>query len=113
MMLDQNENSEQLAVIKKKYGFDLPISQQYLNYLNDLSVISLHSKNTDNYTFFDENKYNGIKLLSLNNSDVVLKAPYLREKIKELEQIQNTALTGTTIEIMDYKITILKQLLEE
>ena len=37
----------------------------------------------------------------------------IREKIKELEQIQNTALTGTTIEIMDYKITILKQLLEE
>ena len=32
----------------------------------------------------------------------------IREKIKELEQIQNTALTGTTIEIMDYKITILK-----
>jgi len=37
----------------------------------------------------------------------------IKEKIKELEQIQNTALTGTTIEIMDYKITILKQLLEE
>lgn len=37
----------------------------------------------------------------------------IREKIKELEQIQNTALTETTIEIMDYKITILKQLLEE
>ena len=37
MMLDQNENSEQLAIIKKKYGFDQPISIQYLNYLNDLS----------------------------------------------------------------------------
>jgi peptide/nickel transport system permease protein len=24
MMLDQNENSEQLALIKKKYGFDKP-----------------------------------------------------------------------------------------
>jgi peptide/nickel transport system permease protein len=31
MMLDQNENSEQLALIKKKYGFDKPITQ-YLYY---------------------------------------------------------------------------------
>jgi peptide/nickel transport system permease protein len=30
MMLDQNENSEQLALIKKKYGFDKPIATQYL-----------------------------------------------------------------------------------
>jgi peptide/nickel transport system permease protein len=37
MMLDQNENSEQLALIKMKYGFDKPIATQYLYYLNDLS----------------------------------------------------------------------------
>jgi peptide/nickel transport system permease protein len=42
MMLDQNENSEQLALIKK-YGFDKPIAQ-YLYYINDLSPLSLHSK---------------------------------------------------------------------
>ena len=30
MMLDQNENSEQLALVKKKYGFDKPIGTQYL-----------------------------------------------------------------------------------
>jgi peptide/nickel transport system permease protein len=44
MMLDQNENSEQLALIKKKYGFDKPIATQYLYYINDLSPLSLHSK---------------------------------------------------------------------
>jgi peptide/nickel transport system permease protein len=38
MMLDQNENSEQLALIKMKYGFDKPIATQYLYYLNDLSA---------------------------------------------------------------------------
>jgi peptide/nickel transport system permease protein len=27
-----NENSEQLALIKKKYGFDKPIATQYLPY---------------------------------------------------------------------------------
>jgi peptide/nickel transport system permease protein len=54
MMLDQNENSEQLALIKKKYGFDKPISTQYLYYLNDLSPISIHSNNASDYTFLTE-----------------------------------------------------------
>ena len=32
MMLDQREDSEQLENIRKKYGFDKPISTQYLYY---------------------------------------------------------------------------------
>ena len=38
MMLGQNESAEQLAAVKKKYGFDQPLGQQYLYYLNDLSL---------------------------------------------------------------------------
>ena len=30
MMMDQNENEEQLTIIKKKYGFDKPVITQYL-----------------------------------------------------------------------------------
>ena len=37
MMLDQNQNSEQLEVLKNKFGFNLPLIDQYLYYLNDLS----------------------------------------------------------------------------
>ena len=37
MMLGQNENSEQINIVKKKYGFDKSLSKQYLLYLNDLS----------------------------------------------------------------------------
>ena len=43
MMLGQNESSDQLALVKNKYGFDLPLSKQYLLFLNDLSPLSLHS----------------------------------------------------------------------
>ena len=32
MMLDQNENSEQIKSIRKKFGFDLPIIDQYVYY---------------------------------------------------------------------------------
>ena len=40
MMLGQNENSEQLELIKKKYGFDKPVLNQYFYYLNDLININ-------------------------------------------------------------------------
>ena len=33
MMLGQNESSEQLELVKKKYGFDQPLSKQYFLYL--------------------------------------------------------------------------------
>ena len=42
MMLGQNETAEQVAIVKKKYGFDQPLSKQYAYYLNDLSPISKH-----------------------------------------------------------------------
>ena len=41
MMLGQNENSEQLELIKKKYGFDKPVLNQYLYYLNAVSYTHL------------------------------------------------------------------------
>lgn len=84
MMLDQNENSEQLALIKKKYGFDKPISTQYLYYLNDLSPISIHSKNESDYSFFREGKYNAASLFSIGQTTLVIKTPYLRESFQKV-----------------------------
>ena len=55
MMLGQNENSEQLNIVKKKYGFDKSLSEQYFLYINDLSPISIHSKNNDDYSYFNQN----------------------------------------------------------
>lgn len=83
MMLDQNENSEQLAIVKKKYGFDKPISTQYLYYLNDLSPISFHSSNSEDYTYLSKGKYNAFQLLKLGNTTTVLKTPYLRESFQK------------------------------
>ena len=39
MMLSQREDSEQLQLLKQKYGFDKPISHQYFYYLNDVSKV--------------------------------------------------------------------------
>ena len=79
MMLGQNEDSTQLAIVKQKYGFDKPISTQYFYYLNDLSPISFHSKTKTDYSFLREGKYTAVSLFSIGNTTTVFKFPYLRE----------------------------------
>lgn len=83
MMLGQNESAEQIAIVNKKYGFDQPLSTQYLWYLNDLSPLSFHSTEKDDFTYFSEEKYSGIQLFNLGNVTVALKYPYLRESFQK------------------------------
>lgn len=82
MMLGQREDSEQLAAVKKKYGFDKSKTTQYFYYLNDLSPLSFHSKNSEDYTFLDE-VYSFQQLFSVGNTNVVFKFPYLRESFQK------------------------------
>ena len=101
MMLDQNESSEQIAIIKKKYGFDKPMYEQYLLYLNDLSAISFHSKNTNDYSYITEEKYNALPVFSVGNNQIVLKTPYLRESFhktgKNVSEIISNTLPNTAV----------------
>ncbi|MDH3381663.1 MAG: ABC transporter permease [Flavobacteriaceae bacterium] len=84
MMLDQQEDSEQLQNIRKKYAFDKPLSQQYLLYLNDLSPISYHSSNANSYTFVDAEKYqSSIKIINSTAFSILIKTPYLRESFQK------------------------------
>ncbi len=83
MMLDQNEDPKQLEAIRKKLGLDQPILTQYVYYLNDLSPISFHSHNKDNYTSLATGKYNATPLFSIGNYTVALKTPYLRESFQK------------------------------
>ena len=79
MMLDKREDSKQLMLIKHKYGFDKPLYLQYLYYLNDVSVLSIHeNKDKSSFTFLDTNKYTAMSILSFNDLTLVIKNPYLR-----------------------------------
>tara|TARA_B100000780_G_scaffold219517_1_gene158603 strand:+ start:323 stop:1396 length:1074 start_codon:yes stop_codon:yes gene_type:complete len=101
MMLDQREDSEQLLNIRKKYGFDKSLTTQYFYYLNDLSPLSLHSKNTGDYTFLSEGKYSYQTLFSIGRSTIVLKYPYLRESFqkngKKVSEVISETLPNTAI----------------
>ncbi|WP_092852849.1 ABC transporter permease [Algibacter pectinivorans] len=101
MMMGQNDDSEQLTIVKKKYGFDKPISTQYFYYLNDLSPISFHSNNSEDYTFLSDGKYSATQLFALGNTTTVLKAPYLRESFakqgKRVSQVLSETLPNTFV----------------
>lgn len=100
MMLGQNETAEQVALVKKKYGFDKPVSVQYVRYLNDLSPISFHSQSPEDYTYLSE-KYTASKLFAVGNTDVAVKLPYLRESFqkngKGVSQVIAETLPNTVI----------------
>ncbi len=96
MMLGQNESPEQIEIVKKKYGFDKPISTQYLYYLNDLSPLSFHNGNENDYTFLAEGKYSATPLFTIGNTTVVIKVPYFRESFQKSGK-EVTAVIGETL----------------
>ncbi|APY11817.1 ABC transporter permease [Seonamhaeicola sp. S2-3] len=101
MMLGQNEDTEQLALVKQKYGFDKPISTQYLYYLNDLSPISFHSNSKEDYTSLESRKYAASKLFTIGNTTTVIKFPYLRESFtkqgKRVTEVLGETLPNTFV----------------
>jgi peptide/nickel transport system permease protein len=101
MMLGQNEDSEQLATVKQKYGFDKPVSTQYFYYLNDLLPISFHSKTASDYTYLKPGKYAATTLFSVGNTTTVLKFPYLRESFtkqgKKVSEVLGETLPNTFV----------------
>ena len=111
MMLGQNENSEQLEILKKKYGFDKPVVVQYLYYLNDLSPFSLHFKDSNNISYIDDGKYNFINLFDFKKFQLVIKLPYLRESYQKngvlvSEIIKNTLPNTIVLAISSISIAV-------
>ncbi len=84
MMLDQHENEEQVQKIRSKYGFDLPIEQQFVYWLNDLSPISIHGTSDDSKIHhLSEDKYTFSELINGENWALVVKWPYLRTSFQK------------------------------
>lgn len=101
MMMGQNESEEQLKVIQKKYGFDLPLGKQYVYYINDLSPISIHSNSPSSFSYNAPGKYQGFQILSIGNSVLLCKLPYLRESFqktgKKVSEVIGETLPNTAV----------------
>jgi len=85
MMLDQKEDPEQLAQIRKNLGLDQPVWKQYLYYLNDLSPISIHDNHpkVETYTTLSSGKYDFTKIANLGDQTLVVKKPFLRNSFQK------------------------------
>lgn len=104
MMLGQRADISSVEAIQKELGLDRPIGVQYLNYVNDLSPLSLHRhSDTESLFFLDREKYRASVLLSLGPTSLVVKAPYLRRSYQSnrpvstilAEALPNTLLLAT------------------
>ena len=85
MMLDQKEDPEQLAQIRKNLGLDQPVWKQYLYYLNDLSPISIHDNQAKEttYTSLSSDKYDYQKITDVGENTIVLKKTFLRNSFQK------------------------------
>jgi peptide/nickel transport system permease protein len=80
MMMGQQEDSELMEVIYKRYGFDKPLGQQYLYYLNDLSPISLHPES--GFGQWDADVYSGQAITGIGGWTLAIKWSYLRQSFQ-------------------------------
>ncbi|MGX5819124.1 ABC transporter permease [Chitinophaga lutea] len=95
LTLGQRADVASLENVRKELHLDQPKSVQFLLYLNDLSPLSVHSRQelADNL--------NGVALFSLGGDKaLVLKTPYLRRSYqgkKDVWEILTEALPGTLV----------------
>jgi peptide/nickel transport system permease protein len=113
MMGGQHATPEAIDAIRKDLGLDLPFHQQYFQYLNDISFISIHnvtdSKNRSylyGSNYMDRNSSGDLsptflELFKLGNENMlVIKKPYLRrsyQKKKKVSEIIAESLPGTVV----------------
>ena len=91
--------------IKKELGLDLPVGQQLILYLNDISPLSFH-RHTDSTSryFLNPEKYSYIRLANIGAQTFVLKKPYLsrsymsKRSVSEIlsQRIPNTLILAIT-----------------
>lgn len=95
MMLGQRADAESIEAINRDLGRDKPIVTQYINYLNDLSPISLHN-NADSSSFFylSSEKYNYATLLEMGSTSLVIKTPYLRRSYQSQRKVSSIIATA-------------------
>lgn len=98
LMLGQRSSEEEVQMIRKDLGLDLPIGTQYLVYLNDLSPVSFFNTSDSGSPFFlDASKYGApVQVMG----PLHLKLPYLRRSYQSQRPVADIvleALPGTAV----------------
>jgi peptide/nickel transport system permease protein len=80
VMLGERANQEAVSAVRRDLGLDKSLLNQYANYLNDLSPVSVHNyKDESSFWYLNPKKYSWTPIVLLGSKEVlVLKYPYLR-----------------------------------
>lgn len=102
MMLGQRADVASVEAINRDLGRDKPLPVQFVNYLNDLSPLSLHVNNDPgSYWYLDPSKYSRhVTLLKAGSTSLVLKEPYLRRSYqskRNVSEILAEAFVNTSV----------------
>jgi peptide/nickel transport system permease protein len=97
MMLGQRADIASVEAINRDLGRDRPLINQFFNYLNDLSPISVHNPSDQkSYWYLDPSKYNSAVTLFPVAGDkiLVLKKPYLRRSYQSNRDVSGILADG-------------------
>jgi len=102
LMLGQRADQKEVDMIRRDLGLDLPLSTQYLVYLNDLSPLAFYNReNEDSPYFFEPSEHESSKQIWTSGTAIaVLKAPYLRRSYQSQQTVTTIvmdALPGTAV----------------
>lgn len=78
-------------MIIQAHGLDKPVSTQFVLYINDLSLISIHEDTPKNKT-----EYQYTPLFSVGKNVIVLKLPYLRRSFQTYKKVADIILENIT-----------------
>jgi len=89
MLMGQRTDVSSVEAIKKDLGLDQPVIIQYLNFLNDVSPISIHNySDKESLWFLNSSKYpSAISLFTIGNTAFVVKPPYLRRSYQSKREV--------------------------
>ncbi|MGN0032266.1 MAG: ABC transporter permease [Candidatus Limimorpha sp.] len=92
MMLGQRADEKDVIAIKEELGLNQSVTKQYVDYLNDLSLISVYDA--------ENQPCRCVRLLSFGEKVLVVKAPYLRfsyQSKRPVSEILSEAFPNTLV----------------
>ena len=83
----QRTDPESIELVRKELGLDKAWHEKLKMYLNDLSFVSLHDDTEENLIKYDYNK-----ILTVGNTAIVFKLPYLRRSYQSKRKVMEIIL---------------------
>ena len=88
MLMGQRSDLQSLKAIRIELGLDQSFSSRYFKYLDDLSPVSVYSKNSTSYFYYNPSVYSqSLTLLDLDTRVLVLKKPYLQRSFQSKKEV--------------------------